>query len=273
MDGVCAECGSQLGAGLYCGACGAWNGAGEEPARSAPIACPVCWYPNPAFNLHCQECGVRLSGALAAPTLVVRSKSPRLVAAAAAVTLLVIVALMVGALTESDQLDPGVSATNSTVPGEVPAPSASQTITPSRVTASSSINDAFGPENLIDGDPSTYWNDASLRGVGAELVFEFTEPTLIEEIIIEGAADLSSFRRNYRIRGYEVVIEDGTDPVVGELLNNPDPQTISLTATSTRLVTIRVTSTYSGEVIDGRPAFDELAVAEVSFTGVSASDE
>lgn len=273
VDEVCAECGFQLGAGPYCGACGAWNDAGEEPARSAPIACPVCWYPNPASNLHCQECGVRLSRALAAPTRAVGSINPRLVAAAAAATLVVvIVALVVRGLTGADQSDPGGSATNSTVPGEEPPPSGPGTITPSRVTGSSSINAAFGPENLIDGDPSTYWNDASLQGVGAELVFEFAEPVLIEEIIIQGAADLSSFRRNHRIRGYEVIIEGGTDPVVGELVNHPDPQTISLTASATNRVTIRVTSTYPGEVIDGRPAFDELAVAEVSFRAGPASD-
>jgi len=195
------------------------------------------------------------------------------VAAAAAITLVVvIVALTVRAITGTDRSETGGSAPNSTVLGEEPAPLGSGTVTPSRVAASSSISDAFGPENLIDGDPSTYWNDTSLQGVGAELVFEFGEPVLIEEIFIEGASDLSAFRRNYRIRGYEIVVEGGTDPVVGELLDTPDVQTISLPAIATSRVTIRVTSTYAGEAIDGRPGFDELAVAEVSFGTGATSD-
>lgn len=273
MDAACAECGYQLGVGPYCGACGAWNGGDEEPVRSATIACPVCWHPNPASNLHCKECGVRLSRALAAPPRAASSYGPRRVAAAAAVALvMVMVALTIRALTGTDESDPGASDATSTAPGEEPAPLGSGTVTPSRVSASSSINDAFGPENLIDGDPSTYWNDASLQGVGAELVFEFAEPVLIEEIIIEGAADLSAFRRNYRIRAYEVLFEGATDPVVGELLDTPDLQTISFTAIATSRVTIRVTSTYAGEAIDGRPGFDELAVAEVSFTTGVAPD-
>jgi hypothetical protein len=103
-------------------------------------------------------------------------------------------------------------------------------------------------------------------------LFEFAEPLLIEEIIIEGAADLSSFRRNYRIRGYEVLVEGATDPIVGELVDNPDPQTISFTPIATSRVTIRVTSTYPGEEIEGRPGFDELAVAEVSFRTGATSD-
>lgn len=272
MDDLCAECGSQLGAGPYCGACGARSGADEEPVRSATIACPVCWYSNPASNLHCQECGVRLSRALVAQPPPVRILNPRLAAAAAAATLLVVIlALMVQALTGTDPSDPGGSSTNSTVPEERPAPTGAVTIAPSRVTPSTSLNDAFGPDNLIDGDPSTYWNDASLQGVGAELVFEFAESVPIEEIVIEGAADFSSFRRNYRIRGYEIIFEGGTDPVFGELLDTPDPQTISFTVTPVSRLTIRVTSTYPGQAIDDRPAFDELAVAEVSFRTSSAS--
>lgn len=53
--------------------------------------------------------------------------------------------------------------------------------------------------------------------------------------------------------------------MTGELLDTPEPQTIAISATATRRVTVRVTSTYPGEVVDGLPAFDELAVAEISF--------
>lgn len=272
MNEVCAECGSELGAGPYCGACGARNGSGTESVPTPTNACPVCWHPNPASNLHCEECGVRLSRALGPSAVTVIDRGPRLVAAGAAVMLVVVVvALMVRAITGEDQLDPAGSASTATEPVEEQATSDGGAPTPSRVLASSSINDAFGPDNLIDGDPATYWNDASLGGVGAELTFEFAEPVMIDQIIVEGASDLSAFRRNYRIRGYEVLLDGGTDPVVGELLDTPDPQTILLTATTTSLVTIRVTSTYAGEAMDSRRAFDELAVAEVSFRGSSIS--
>lgn len=109
-----------------------------------------------------------------------RSNRPRLVAAAAVVTR----SLLVRALSDSDEGSPD---NNSTVPGEATALSNPGEVSQSSVSASSSISDgAFGPESLIDGSPTTYWNDASLQGEGAELVFEFADPVQTETIVIEG---------------------------------------------------------------------------------------
>lgn len=137
----------------------------------------------------------------------------------------------------------------------------------STVSASSSYSEALGPNNVIDNDPSTYWNDASLHGEGAEFIFEFSSPVAIESIVIQNPIDESAFTRNYRIRGYEIVAGDLPVPVTGELADTQEPQTIDLTTTSTSRIVFRVTSTYAAGAVDDQPAFEELAVAEVTFLG------
>ena len=67
---------------------------------------------------------------------------------------------------------------------------------PPSVSASSSFSDALGTDKLIDGDPSTYWNDASPQGEGAELVFEFDVPVAIERLVVQNVVDETAFRRN-----------------------------------------------------------------------------
>jgi hypothetical protein len=144
-------------------------------------------------------------------------------------------------------------------------------VVPSSASASSSFSDAFGPQNLIDDDPVTYWNDDSLRGDGAELVLEFTVAAAIERVVMQNVVDENAFRRNYRIRGYEITTDDVDLPLTGELADTQDPQTIQLVTAATTRLTLRVTSTYPAESVDGQAPFDELALAEVTVFGRLAS--
>jgi len=148
---------------------------------------------------------------------------------------------------------------------------ASEQLVPSSASASSSFSDAFGPQNLIDDDPATYWNDDSHGGDGAELVFEFAVAAAIERMVVQNVVDETAFRRNYRILGYEITTDDGSSPLTGELADTQDPQTIQLVTAATTRLTLRVTSTYPAESVGGEAPFEELAVGEITVFGRLAS--
>lgn len=274
MEPVCRACGAQLGAGPFCGDCGVWNGEGEPPPRP-DRTCPVCGTVNSPGNRHCEGCAFRLDrepyGSYRASPLA------RLITAAAVVVFVVIVVIIfvriVGGDGDATAASEGTSTTEAntdatTQPGAATAPATeAEQLRPSAVSASSSFSDALGPENLIDSDPATYWNDASLHGEGAELIFEFEDPVTIERLVIQNVADAVAFRRNYRVRGYEITTDDLPTPVIGELADTQDAQTIPLVTTATTRLTLRVTSTYQAESAGGQAPFEELAVAEVTVFG------
>ena len=137
------------------------------------------------------------------------------------------------------------------------------------VSASSSFNEELGPENLIDGDPATYWNDASQHGDNAELVFEFFGPVAIDHVVLQNVLEEAPFKRNFRIRGYEITTDDLDAPVIGELSDSNEPQTVEVDSQETTRLVIRVTSTYPAESVDGQVPFEELALAEVVVMGSS----
>jgi hypothetical protein len=148
---------------------------------------------------------------------------------------------------------------------------AAEQLVPSSASGSNSFSEAFGPQNLIDDDPTTYWNDDSRRGAGAELILELAVAAAIERVVLQNVVDDTAFRRNYRIRGYEITTDDVASPLTGQLADTQDPQTIQLATTATTRLTLRVTSTYPAESVDGQAPFEELAVAEVTVFGRLAS--
>lgn len=138
------------------------------------------------------------------------------------------------------------------------------------VRASSSFNDQLGPHNLVDGDATTYWNDASAHGVGAELTFVFDAPVMVAEVVVRNVVDATAFTRNYRVRGYEILV-GGVPVATGELADTQDPQPITVAMPTTAVeVTFRVTSTFDGAAVGDLVAFDELAIAEIEFYGVTS---
>lgn len=271
MEQTCVACGAQLGAGPFCGDCGAWNGEGEPPPRR-PRPCPVCGTMNRPSNRHCENCAFLLDREPPHPHQA--SATARLVSIGALVLVGVIAVILVGRVIggdgDADAPSEVISATDTT-PAETSAAaepaSAARRLQPSSVSASSSFSETLGPDNLVDGDPATYWNDASLHGEGAELVFEFDPPVPIERLVVRNVVDETAFRRNYRIRGYEIITDDLPAPVTGELADTQEVQTIPLVTTATTKLTMRVTSAYQAESVEGQAPFEELAVAEVTALG------
>ncbi len=226
-------------------------------------------------NRHCENCAFRLDRT---PDQTARvSPAARLVTLGAVVLFVVIVVILVGRILGGDgdaTATPEVTSTTQATgdPADTTELTpAAEELRPSSVSVSSRFSDTFGPNNLIDGDPATYWNDASLHGEGAELVFEFEDPGAIDRLVIQNVVDENAFRRNYRIRGYEVTTDDLPTPITGELADTQEAQTIEVTTTATTRLTLRVTSTYAGESAGGQAAFEELALAEVTVFGRPAS--
>lgn len=143
-------------------------------------------------------------------------------------------------------------------------------LTPTEVVASSEL-EGLHATHLIDDDPESYWNDASLRGEEAELIFRFDPPVIVTAIELLNVADEEKFKRNYRIRSYEIhMAGDELAPVRGQLADSNKPQRMDLPFTVTDELIIHPISTYPAESRAGEPPFDELALAEVRFFGSPA---
>jgi len=239
------------------------------PANGDIIACPACGARNPAFNHHCERCGSRLSQdpmPIAASPSSRSSAGGRALGVLSGVVLLVaLVALIVNIFSGGDEdalPDTTSSTTTSTQPVIVTE------IFPTSATASSQLSDSFGAEMLIDGDPETRWNDDSLRGAGAWLEFTFATPVQISEIEFQNVSDDEAFRRNYKIQGYTITVNDLSVPISGRLLNTKEPQRASIFSLDTITLRIDVTTTHLAEPVGENPPFNELALQEVRFFGV-----
>ena len=204
----------------------------------------------------------------AAPPMVRTTPGGRALGVLAAVVLVVaLVAAVINIFGGGDEGadDAGTSTTAATT--TTTRPVTIDPIQPTNVSANSELNSAFAASNLIDGDLSTEWQDASSRGEGAEIVFNFSQPVAITEIEIVNIPNDERFKQNYRIKGYKIIVDDLNFDIPGQLQDSNRPQTIPVASVATRTLTIEVTSTYAAEANDDQPPFNELAVAEIRFFG------
>ena len=239
-----------------------------QPSTQPAVACPSCGAQNPPFNHHCERCGSRLSTdpmpIASSPTSRASAGGRALGVLAAVVLVVALVALMMNIFGGDDSAltDTTTSSTSSTQPAIVTE------ILPVSVKASSQRGDAFGPENLIDGDPATRWNDDALHGVGAWLEFTFAQPVQIQEIEFQNVTDDEAFRRNYKIQGYTITVDDLNVPISGRLVNSNEPQRVNVASLGTTTLRIDITTTHLAEPVGENPPFDELALQAVRFFGV-----
>ncbi|MEZ5176339.1 MAG: discoidin domain-containing protein [Acidimicrobiia bacterium] len=236
----------------------------------AAVSCPACGAPNASYNQHCERCGSRLSTTPMpiAPAPPSRSTAGgRALGVLAAVVLVVaLVALMMNIFGGSDGRDvvgptTTISSTSST------AFSPPVELIPSSVKASSEISDDFGAENLIDGNPDTRWNDNSLHGVGAWLEFTFPSAVQITEVLFQNVEDDDIFRRNYKINGFQIEVNDLNVPISGRLQNSNEPQRVKIASLETFNLKIWVTTVHHAEPVGDAPPFEELALQDVKFFG------
>lgn len=234
------------------------------------IACPSCGTHNPNYNRHCESCGARLTkGPLpVAPAPMVRATpGSRALGVLAAVVLLVALVAFVFNIINRD--DGGSAAVPETTVSSSTPVTAVPTITrlqPTEVVGSSELAN-FEAANLIDADPETYWNDQSLRGSGAELTFRFARPVQITEIEVQNLTSLEKFTRNYRVQGYQIILDDLPTPVSGVLDDVQNPAPIRIASLQTLELTFKVTSVYPATAFEGQVPFNELAIQEFRFFG------
>ncbi len=238
--------------------------AGSDPA--SPVECPSCAAMNPARNQFCEHCGWRLAAEVPHP-----SRAGWATGALAAAVLGGAVWIFVGLSGDSAEL-PGRAVADVASSSSVVSPTVVRVsdVRPISVLASSEL-DGFEASHLIDGDLGSTWNDASLRGEGAELTFTFAPAITLTEAVLHMPTDEESFFLNARIRGVELSFSDSSEVIVTELSDEPGPHRISIPSITTTQVALRVTSTYAAVSFGGHEPYEQLAVAEVGFRGRPAS--
>lgn len=245
----------------------------EIPTISSPVGeinCPACGARNPSFNHHCERCGSRLSHdpmPIAARPGSRSGAGNRALGVLAAVVLLVALVAMTMNIFGSGSGEVAIADTDTTsTTTTIPVPTVE--LFAASVAASSQHSDSLGAQNLIDGDPETYWNDNSQRGIDAWITFTFATPVQIREIELQNIIDDEKFARNYKIQGYTIEVNDLSVKISGRLENSNQPQTIKIASLKTITLTISVTTVHAAETVGDQVGFDELALQEVRFFGV-----
>lgn len=240
------------------------------PAEKAPVptvTCPSCGTANPSHNMHCEACGARLSTAPlpVAPAPLGRSSAGmRALLVLIAMLLIVAVGALIINLRGGDDDTAGVSTSTSTT---TTTEAVFQLLVPTDVEASSELGQSFAAENLLDDDPETEWQDASLRGSGAELTFTFAQPVKIVSIEIVNLPDVDRYRRNYRIKDFVIKVDDLSIDIPGSLDDDNEPQRIQIGTVGTSELTLEVRTTYPAQSVGDETPFLELAVADIRFFG------
>lgn len=238
-----------------------------EPATPT-VRCASCGALNPVHNRHCEDCGARLSQSplpVAPPPMVRSTPGGRALGVLLAVLAIVALFALFLNIFRGDGDDVATTQISTTTSSTTPLVTQTE-LTPASIEASSELT-GFEGENLIDGDVTTYWNDSSQRGVGAVLTFTFAQPVAISEMELVNIPEEVAFRRNYRVKDFQVEVDDLAIELPYSMPDSSEPQRFSLNTLETRRVTITVLSTFVGEPVGDQPSFTELALAEVRFFG------
>lgn len=230
------------------------------------VRCPSCGALNPAHNRHCEDCGARLSQSplpVAPPPMIRSTPGGRALGILLGVVAIVaLIALFINIFRGGE-----TAATTTVAVTATSAANVEQTeLRPASVEASSSLP-GFEADQIIDGDPATYWNDDSSRGVGSILTFTFAQPVAISEMELQNIVEDGPFRRNYRIKDFQVTVDDLAIELPYTMPDNNEPFRVQLKTLETRRLTITVLDAYPGEPVGDQPSFIELALAEVRFFG------
>lgn len=133
-----------------------------------------------------------------------------------------------------------------------------------RVTATSELAPqaafAYGPEQLLDGDPRTAWAEgADGLGIGESVLFEFSRTEQLERIeLVNGySRTATSFSDNARVRLLTVVTDMGEHVV--SLEDAPRAQTLVGPFGETSSVRLIIESAYAGA------AHEDTLLADVDF--------
>jgi hypothetical protein len=131
---------------------------------------------------------------------------------------------------------------------------------------------SFDPRLMIDGDPTTAWNnsgDTNPTGEGAQIRVEFPEPVWLTRIVFSNGdqRDDARFLGNARVARALVVLDAGVSFTI-TLLDDQRPQAVRLDVPElTTGLRIEVLEVFPGDT------YDDLAVSEIGFHGYVATEE
>lgn len=244
---------------------------GDEQIPVEQVACPSCGAFNPAYNRHCEQCGARLTKEPlpVAPAPMVRATpgGRALSVLAAAVLVVALIALLVNVFRGGG----GEETTTTTTSTTTTTLANLGQITPTEVDASSFIAASYSASKLIDGDFNTEWQAA--HGEGLTLTFRWAQPVQIKYLEIYNIQDETRFKRNYRINGYKITVDDLPGVENRQTLKDEagGPQQIDIASIETTTLTLEILSDYPSQAVGGEVAFGEIAVAEIQFYGTQAN--
>ena len=233
--------------------------------RTAAISCPSCAASNPPSNRHCEACGARIQASplpVAPPPALKMTPGGRTLGVLLGV---LVVVFIFSRFIGGDGADPATTSTAAPTSTTLNVPLS--LITPTTADANSVLTASLGADNLIDDDRLKEWQSNGDRGVDVELTFTWATPVAISEIRIQNVVDDTRFKRNYRIQEFTITVDDITLETSGRLDNTNDQQRIAIATLKTTRLTLRVISTYPGEIVAGNNPFNELVVAEIEFFG------
>jgi VWFA-related protein len=124
-------------------------------------------------------------------------------------------------------------------------------------------SDAYGAQNMVDGDTATAWNEgAEGDGIGEWAQFDFDKPVRLKAIkIIAGYTKTKRiFRANNRVKKLRLHFSDGKTQEV-RLGDKMTYQTIDIDrSTPTRSLKLEILDVYKGK------RYHDTAISEVDFT-------
>jgi hypothetical protein len=143
-------------------------------------------------------------------------------------------------------------------------------IKPTEVTASAAIAASYSASNLIDDNMTTEWQ--APHGDGLTITFRWAQPVQIKYLEVYNIQDETRFKRNYRIQGYKITVDDLPGMDIRQTLKDQEggPQQIDIASIETTSLTLEILSDYASQAVGGEVPFGEIAVAEIKFFGSQA---
>lgn len=139
----------------------------------------------------------------------------------------------------------------------------------SRVTCSSELPD-YPCAALIDRDPTTAWNEPR-GGEGAKITVFFDGTVRVTAVTFENLADDEGLMRNGRARMVEIHLTDSAALTTVELESGHGPYRVVTVPDPTTSLEIHILTTYPGEHYEGHDPFEELALQELTFAGITSA--
>lgn len=236
---------------------------------NGPVECPTCGAANPSNNRHCQQCGARLNQAPLpkAPRPAVQATAG--VRAAFYITALLFGVILVALLFNFFGDPEAVTTTTTEAVTTTTAAVENTELAIIRHTCTPQGIGSFVCENLSNGLGTEFqvnWEELEANEQTLTIRLDFDRAMIIDRIQWMNITDGDRFLQNHRARGLRIQADQALAPLLWELLDTPNPQTLEFRAVGAHFLTIEVLSSYPSQLVSGN-IFRELAIDEIVIWG------